>query len=283
MAALSEVLWSTRENRSWDDFKKRLKTQFTRYERWRANYSKAYFDLKASILPAGNQGQLLWKLETQQEDVQIKYITHYAGRPYPLKFSEGTPYSSPIEIGSSMLVAAISLADGNAVSNPVYETFHFNKATGKKITLANEASHSYPGDGAFTLVNGVINEKGIARTKEFLGFSGADCEAVIDLGASQEISFVVLNCLDRRSSWIWRPQTAEVLGSGDGQTWYSLKQTDNFEMKKDGAGKGTMTMAFRKTFARYLKVVVKNWGDIPAGNPGAGNKAWLFVDEIEVN
>jgi hexosaminidase len=35
--------------------------------------------------------------------------------------------------------------------------------------------------------------------------------------------------------------------------------------------------------ARYVKVVVKNWGKIPDGNAGAGNKAWLFVDEIEIN
>ena len=42
-------------------------------------------------------------------------------------------------------------------------------------------------------------------------------------------------------------------------------------------------MAFKQTYTRFVKVVVTNWGEIPAGNPGAGNKAWLFVDEIEVN
>jgi hexosaminidase len=164
----------------------------------------------------------------------------------------------------------------------VYETFHFNQATGKKITLAKEASEKYPGDGAFTLVNGVINEKGFARSREFLGFNGTNCEAVIDLGSSQQISFVVVNALNRTSSWIWRPLTAEVLGSSDGTNWYSLKLTDGFEEKKDGTGKGTMTMAFKATYARYVKIVVTNWGTIPEGNPGAGNKPWLFVDEIEV-
>jgi hexosaminidase len=33
---------------------------------------------------------------------------------------------------------------------------------------------------------------------------------------------------------------------------------------------------------RYVKVFAKNFGVIPSGNPGAGNPAWLFVDEIEV-
>ena len=34
---------------------------------------------------------------------------------------------------------------------------------------------------------------------------------------------------------------------------------------------------------RFVKVVVKNQGTIPEGSPGAGNKAWLFIDEIEIN
>ena len=36
--------------------------------------------------------------------------------------------------------------------------------------------------------------------------------------------------------------------------------------------------------ARYVKIVAKNFGDLPNWHPGAGyeGKAWLFVDEIEI-
>ena len=44
MSALSEVLWSAKSQRNWDDFEKRLLVQFKRYELWNFNYSKAYFD-----------------------------------------------------------------------------------------------------------------------------------------------------------------------------------------------------------------------------------------------
>src|SRR5258705_1432835 len=91
LAALSEVLWSPKENRNWDDFQKRLLVQFKRYDLWRANYSKAYFDLHATILPTDSSNAVRWKLESKQPGTQIKYITHYAGRPYELAFSEGTP------------------------------------------------------------------------------------------------------------------------------------------------------------------------------------------------
>ncbi|NOT51283.1 MAG: family 20 glycosylhydrolase, partial [Chitinophagaceae bacterium] len=282
ISALSEVLWSPKESRNWDDFQKRLSGQFKRYDQWRVNYSKAYFDLKATILPADNFNAVHWKLESKQPGTEIKYITHYAGRPYEMKFTEGTPYTSPVEIRSTMLIAAIGVINNKPVSNPVYETFHFNKATGKKITLSKEASDKYPGDGAFTLVNGVINEKGFARSREFIGFNGTDCEAMIDLGESQTISSVTVNSLNRTASWIWRPLTAEAFGSVDGKTWTSLRLTDDFDESKDATGKGKMKMEFTAMNVRYIKVVISNWGMIPAGNPGAGNKPWLFVDEIEV-
>jgi hexosaminidase len=54
LSALSEVLWSQKENRNWDDFQKRLLVQFKRYDLWKVNYSKTYFDLKASVLPTAD-------------------------------------------------------------------------------------------------------------------------------------------------------------------------------------------------------------------------------------
>ena len=283
MAALSEVLWSTKENKDWKDFERRLVNQFKRYEKWGANYSKAYYDLKASILPGEKDDHVLWKLVSKQEGITIKYITHYAGRPYPSTFSEGITYDLPVKINSTKLIAAIGMIGNKAISNPVYEVFHFNKATGKKITLTTPPSKSYPGDGVFTLVNGVQNEKGMARSREFLGFSGTNCEAIIDLGKSVDIKAVVVHCLRQESSWIWQPQMAEAFVSDDGQNWVSVTLTDDFVSKKKGDGKGTMTLDFEKTKTKFVKVLITNWGEIPAGSPGAGNKAWLFVDEIEIN
>lgn len=281
MAALSEILWTPKEKRNWNDFEKRLPEQIKRYEMWGANYSKAYFDLKATILPAEHYTGILWKLETKIKSATISYRDSKDSDD--IGVSDFFDYTVPFKLTKSTVYEALIKVNNKEIGNSFFQNISINKATGKKITLTNEAAKSYPGDGAFTLVNGVINEKGFARTKEFLGFSGTNCEAIIDLGEIQEISFVVVNTFNRTSSWIWRPKTAEVFGSGDGQSWYPLKQTDDFVEDKSGIGHGTMTMPFRKTFARFVKVVASNWGTIPEGNPGAGKQAWLFVDEIEVN
>ena len=282
LSALSEVLWSPKEKKNWGDFEKRLMAQLKRYDLWKTNYSKAYFDLKATVLPTKDNNGVLWTLENKNTNIKIWYNKDLDinDPPNPPPFNS---YTSPVLIQKKGTYSAWSSDNGKRLENTLTQVFSFNKATGKKITLTNSASDKYPGDGAFTLVNGVINEKGFARTKEFIGFSGTDCEAVIDLGSIQSISFVVVNALNRQSSWIWRPQSVELFGSGDGQTWYPLKQTDNFEEASKETGKGKMTLSFKATYAQYVKVLVKNWGKIPEGNAGAGNKAWLFVDEIEVN
>ena len=282
LAALSEILWSPKEKRNWTDFEKRLQTQFKRYDLWKINYSKAYFDLKATITPTDNFDGVLWKLETKHPSAEIKTITHSANKPYEAKFNEGTKYTAPIVIKSTQLVAGISMKNGKPVSNPVSATILFNKATGKKITLANEASKNYPGDGAFTLVNGVQNTMGRARSKEFLGFNGGDCEAMIDLGKEDKFSTVTIHTFRQEGAWIYQPLTAEVFISGDGKSFSSVGLTDDFVETKNG--NGIMKVEFLMAApARFVKVIVKNWGDIKAGNPGAGNKAWLFIDEIEVN
>ena len=44
MSALSEVLWSQQSQRNWDRFDQKLRAEFKRYDWWKVNYSKAYFD-----------------------------------------------------------------------------------------------------------------------------------------------------------------------------------------------------------------------------------------------
>jgi hexosaminidase len=44
-----------------------------------------------------------------------------------------------------------------------------------------------------------------------------------------------------------------------------------------------MKVGIQPVTARYIKVIAKNYGKIPEGKAGAGNAAWLFVDEIQVD
>ena len=50
LSALSEVLWSPKEQRSWPDFEARLQTQYIRYALWKANFYHAYMPPKDTLV-----------------------------------------------------------------------------------------------------------------------------------------------------------------------------------------------------------------------------------------
>src|SRR5260221_4499621 len=295
-SAMSEVVWSQKKDSA--DFLKRLRTQFKRYDLWKANYSKAYFDLSTTVVPTEDYSGVKWTLSSKRQD--SSYFITYCGNATGtiiIKTNSNsksktdsvvhpdlcTVYTKPPIINrTSTLTASLKRKseDLDITLSSIQQTFNFNKATGKKITLTTPPSDNYPGDGAFTLVNGVQNEKGLLRSKEFLGFNGTDCEALIDIGSLQNLTSVTVHFFQQQGSRIWPPLSMEVLVSDNGQYFSSsLGKTDKLNIT-NGAN-GTMTVKGSR-FGSFIKVQIKNWGTIPEGNPGAGNKPWLFVDEIEV-
>jgi hexosaminidase len=302
ITALSEVLWSPKEKRDWKDFERRLPVIFERLDKQKINYSKAYYDLKTTVIPTENFDGVLWKVETNQKEQVIK-INYWNAHDImkihkdslvngkemwvlvPVYVKHDLVYSSPLKIDIHGFYESFAIEKKGKksvqIGNSIKQEFLFNKATGKKITLATEASKNYPGDGAFTLVNGVQNEKGISKSSEFLGFLGKDLEAIIDLGKPEEINSVRLHVLEQRGSWIYPPSNFEVYTSDDG---INFKMIGNADAPKVIPGEPIKLLeaGFAPLRTRYVKVFAKNFGVIPSGNPGAGNPAWLFVDEIEV-
>lgn len=270
MTALSEVLWSLKEKRNWKDFERRLPSVFERLNKEKINYSKAYFDLKATVLPTQDNNGVLWQLETKNN------------MPITINYNNGDSvwtYSKP-----QLITNGIFLANASTKEMKVSQKFYFNKATGKKISMVNPPSKSYAGNGAFTLVDGVQNEKGMSKSSEFLGFNGNDLDVTIDLGRETEVSKVTLHVLSLPGSWIYLPKKVEVTYIPYIDTTVVTRHPplesvsidinpdddlDKIEIKKE------------KT-CRYIQVKAINYGIIPTGKPGGGNPAWLFADEIEV-
>jgi hexosaminidase len=294
MTALSEVLWSPKEKRDWKDFERRLPAIYERLDKQKINYSKAYYEPKVNLSATADFDGIEIKVKSKQE--KSKY---YFGNKTE---SEFTMYLDSIDrnIKKSGLYGVRMLGKlspdskgekwGIAYLTPYEFLFStdiklsFNKATGKKITIVTAPSKSYPGDGAFTLVNGVQNEKGMSKSSEFLGFSGTDLDVTIDLGKEMDVSTVTVHVLKQTGSWIYLPSQVDVTYIPYIDTTIITKHPpletitvivnadddlDRIEIKKE-------------KFCRYIQVRAKNYGIIPTGKPGAGNPAWLFVDEIEV-
>lgn len=278
ISALSEVLWSPKENRDWKDFERRLPALYKRYDMWEANYSNAYYDLQSSILPSPNFDGILWQLKSNNNEGKIIFVR---GLTQNATFN----YTSPITItASGEYGAALTRNNHTFMSNWIRQKFSFNKATGKKITLKDEPSDNWKGNGGFTLVNGVITENKLSQANEWLGFLGKDIDAIIDLGKEESISKVRLNTLSQEGSWIYPPAFVDVQFSNDGQTFFKIDTLAAYASKSEDFR--TYSFEGKKntplTKARYVRVIAKNYGIIPTGKPGEGTPAWLFADEIEV-
>ncbi len=277
MIALSEVLWTAKGKRNWNDFEKRLPIILERLNKQKINYSKAYYELALKILPTENNEGIYWEANSKTNG-----LLKVKGEADTFETLSNQDKSIKVKIVKSGNFTLTQSAKGFTTSTS--QNFTFNKATGKKITLRTEPNEPYKADGAFTLVNGVQNTKGMARSTEFIGFNGTDMEATIEFDKDVEISSVSIHFLDKNNSWIYLPSEIEVVPI----PYYdpAIKRLPPLEAtskKVIDKNKVQVVIFEEKKICRSIRVFAKNFGKIPAGNAGEGNPAWLFVDEIEIN
>ncbi len=273
LCALSEVIWSPKEKRSWDDFTKRLNTHLKRLDEMNINYAKHLFDVKADIKNEEN-GNLKIGLSKNAADYDI-YYTLDGNEPT----SNSTKYTAPIPLDkSSTLIAKTIHKTKDVNTNPFNLSFQKHLAVGKKISIAEAASDRYPGlQNATTLING-MDGGATFNAEQWLGFDGGNCHATIDLGEEKAISNVQIGTFKGNDAWIYLPSAIRVLASSDGKSFKEVKNLDRAAIESAGED---IAIAMN-TNSQFLKVEIDNFGEIPAGKAGAGHKAWLFVDEIIV-
>jgi hexosaminidase len=271
MSALSEVVWTTPEVKNWSSFEKRMQSQYNRYRLWGANFSTGYFDVDATILPlSGNKG-LQIKLSARDKTGKIYYTINQQ----PLQ-----AYNNPFVINKAGALNAIYRSATGAALDSLKLKIYFNKATGKKISLAKAPLKGYAED-AFTLVDGIVNEMGLSRPNEVVGYRGNNLQAIIDLGSAQSISSIVVHSLIIGGSRVYAPEVVEAFMSIDGENYKPLGKTA--EYTSPIYGKGDFKINFSLISARYVQLIVKPVMKIAEGRAGAGETALMFVDEIEVN
>jgi len=273
MMALSEVLWGTSNPEKFQDFQNRMVQQFSILDKKGIHYSRAIFEVTTKVKASNKGNGVLFELKSATNSKAIRYTTD-GSTPN----SNSIPYSNPLEITKNQTIKAAYFENGLQKSAEIEQAFHFNKATGKAITLVQEPHESYNSGGAFTLVDGIVGNRS-KFGRDWLGFSGKDLNATIDLGTATTIHQVSVSVLSNEGSWIYYPNTIEILLSNDGKEFKSVKQVLLSDIKSVN---GLVVVNFESQSAQFIKVIATNLGKIPNGMPGAGSDAWLFVDEIGV-
>ena len=188
-------------------------------------------------------------------------------------------YSGEISLKNSTVVTTLAISPYGKSSLPL--SAKFNKAK-YAIDYKIPFSDKFPASGKLTLVDGVTGAANF-NDGNWLGFNGTDFDVIIDLHEIKIISQITSSFLRDINSYIFLPSSVEYSFSEDGKN-FSIP----LEIKNDTAQnvKEKISKPFLcepgKVSARFIRVTARNIGVCPEWHKGAGDKAWLFVDEIEV-
>jgi len=115
---------------------------------------------------------------------------------------------------------------------------------------------------------------------QWIGQEGKDLEFIIDLKNKKQLQEISVAFLHSPQNWIFSPKSFELSFSNDGKTFGKIQEsTPSTIIKNTSNFSGLLNLKLSQK-SRYLKIRIKNIGTCPEGHPGAGQLAWLFIDEI---
>lgn len=119
----------------------------------------------------------------------------------------------------------------------------------------------------------------------WLGFWGDTVDAVVDLGRPQIVEEVAFDFYYLPLSWIFMPERIQCFVSADGEEWRQIGELtpDNPEaLARPEIRTFRMPVASDTGDFRYVRLVATPLGQIPSWHRAAGQKPWIFIDEILV-
>jgi alpha-L-fucosidase len=219
-----------------------------------------------------------------QDSLRVRLSTGLKGTAivYTLDGSEPTltsqRYTGPIVLKRSTTLRAAPILQG-APGAELDEARFIKCLSVRSVDFEKSASARYSAGGVTTVIDGKrasadFNDAG------WLGFEGDDVIGTIDLGQARTIRRITAGFLQQQGSWIFLPPQVVFSVSQDGTTWSSSAEINNPTEKSEKVLVRDFLGSFQTIKARYVRVSARNVGTCPAWHPGAGSKAWLFLDEI---
>lgn len=222
-----------------------------------------------------------------QHSIELAHANPQAALYYAIVKNKNTPkaslkfekYQFPPVIQASTTVWAFARL-GNQNSDTVKTRFSKIPA-GRSISLATKYANQYAGGGDKALIDFIDGGKDF-RTGMWQGYQKVNIEATIDLGKTDTVKKISINCLQDENSWIFMPTRVEFFVSADGK---KFKKAGTVENNVSPKARGSVLKTFALSLnqhTRYIKVIAFNRGTVPEWHQGAGGGAWLFADEIVV-
>lgn len=276
MSALAEVLWSPEEKLSWDDFSKRLGTQFVRFNEMGVNYFTGSAKVEAEAVFNRDDKPYSIKLFTESQNKVIHYTLN-GNEPDKNSFI----YQRPLEINYDVKLKAIAYDQGKPLEKSAEFKISYHRGINRKIKYRESYSERYPGNGPQTLNDGL---RGSLNYNDgyWQGFNGKNADIVIELGEDIAFSSITTTFLLDQKKWIFIPEVVNYYLSLDGENFQKMAGiTHTIDLNNVAPLINDFTAKLKKPIKiRFVRIEAVNIGVCPDWHPGKGQKAWLFLDEI---
>jgi hypothetical protein len=191
-------------------------------------------------------------------------------------------YIVPFSIDKGVTIKAIAHRTGfqpSYVSTATYQQI----TTNYTIKINSEINKSFTGGGNDALIDGVRGTINWRVSNRWQGVWGKDFDVELDLGKDQFVNSISIGALQDTNAWIVFPPETEI--------WISTEDdilSQRVAIIKAPADAKDYTIQIKELEAkinakcRYIKIVAKNYGVLPAWHEGAGGLAHTFFDEITI-
>ncbi len=195
----------------------------------------------------------------------------------------GFVYSKPFVIDDFTMLKAVATKSGWYTSDVVQQSYYKSNFKAHSVALLTPPNPQYKGSGATSLTDLKLGDKTNIKDTKWLGYQDTNLETVV--GFPQKTpKAITLNYLVNVGQYIMPPTEVEVWGSNDEKSWKIINKAEP-QATKPGTLNQTVgiNMALNNASYKYLKIVAKPLKKLPSWHPGAGEPAWVFVDEIFFN
>lgn len=196
-----------------------------------------------------------------------------------------TPYCGPLEITNDAMIKAVTYSPTTGYSAVV--THKLTKGVNDcKVTYVTKPAPQYYENGEAGLTDRLHGTSNY-RIGGWQGWQG-DMEVVVDLLEPRVVNQVGVECLENMKSWIFFPSRVEIEVSEDGKQYRPFGKVENTLFpatleRQDLETVHNFSVAGPPATVRYVRIKAKNYGKLPKWHVSAGEQAWFFVDEIEIN
>jgi hexosaminidase len=211
LLALSEVSWTSKNGKDWNNFQGKLQQHYLLLQRKQVNYYRPMPTLDISSLADTVAKMNRVSISSEQFKPEIHFTTNGTD---PVKASP--VYLAPVDVKGLATIKAAILNPVTGKMGPVASLqTAYHKAVGAKVSYNLPYSKGYIAQREYTLVNGQTGSFTYGDG-QWQGFEGIDMDITVELPQLTEIKKIAVNFMQITGPGVYMPKFVEYSWSKNG-------------------------------------------------------------------